>query len=32
VSTKGRKDLDMGFGYSWDESIQDWKLEATVAE
>jgi hypothetical protein len=32
VSTKGRKDLDMGFGYFWDTSIQDWKLEATVAE
>jgi len=26
------KSIDMGFGYSWDESAQDWKLEATVAE
>jgi len=32
VSTEGLKDIDMGFGYSWDSSIQDWKLDATVAE
>jgi hypothetical protein len=26
------KSIEMGFGYSWDSSIQDWKLDATVAE
>ena len=31
MSTKGLKDIDMGFGYSWDKSIQDWKLDATLA-
>ena len=30
--TTNNKSIDMGFGYSWDNSIQDWKLDATVAE
>jgi hypothetical protein len=26
------KTINMGFGYSWDEITQDWKLDATAVE
>jgi hypothetical protein len=32
VSTKGLKNLDMGFGYSWDDVSQNWILSKTAAE
>ena len=30
--TTNNKSIDMGFGYSWDNVVQDWKLDATVIE